>query len=247
MENRLKRLKEFEQLLSTYHVSGHGKQILSETNLVLMMAPSATGRNTIIQELVKSGEYYFVVSDTTRHPRINNGQLEQNGREYWFRREQKVLADLRAGNFLEAAVIHKQQVSGISIRELMKAREEAKIAIADIQINGVDAIIKAKPDVKAIFVLPPSFDEWMKRLDGRGELSPGEKLRRLDSAIIEFSAALEQSYYRFIINDTLEHAVRQINAIAHGKLDRKAETEGRDLAKKLREETKIWSARAIKA
>jgi len=240
MENHLAHLKEFEKLLSAYQASDHSKQILAGTNLVLMVAPSASGRNTIIQELLKSGKYHFVVSDTTRHPRKNNGELEQNGREYWFRTEDEILADVEAGNFLEAAVIHGQQVSGISVRELIRARDEARIAITDIEINGVHNVIQAKPDVKAIFVLPPSFEQWMLRMDGRGKLSLAEKRRRMQSAVVEFDAALKHRYYRFVINDTLDHAVEQINAIAHGKLDRHVETEGRDLAQKLCNETTAW-------
>lgn len=240
MENKLKYLTEFIDLLSRYQTSDHSKQILAGTNLVLMVAPSAAGRNTIIQELLKSGKYHFVVSDTTRHPRENNGNLEHNGREYWFRPEEEVLADVKAGNFLEAAVIHGQQVSGISVRELVRARDEARIAITDIEINGVHNVIQAKPDVKAIFVMPPSFEQWMHRLDGRGTLSMAEKRRRMHSAVKEFKAALKHPYFRFVINDTLDHAVEQINAIAHGKLDRHVETEGRDLAQKLCDETTTW-------
>ncbi len=184
-----------------------------------------------------------MVSDTTRHPRENNGVLEQNGHEYWFRTEEEVLVDVKAGNFLEAAVIHGQQVSGISVRELVRARDEARIAITDIEINGVHNVIHAKPDVKALFVMPPSFEQWMRRLDGRGALSLAEKRRRMLSAVEEFKAALTHPYYRFVVNDTLAHAVEQINAIAHGKLDRLVETEGRDLAQKLCNETQAWLKR----
>lgn len=240
MDNKLTRLKEFEEVLRNYQISDDSKQILADTNLVLMVSPSAVGRNTIIQQLLKSGEYYFVVSDTTRQPRFNNGTMEQSGREYWFREEQEILADLKAGQFLEAAIIHGQQVSGISIRELRRAKDEAKIAITDIEIVGVQNIVRAKPDVKAIFVLPPSFGEWLKRMDGRGLMPPEEKKRRMESALEEFSSALERPYYRFVINDTLEHATEQIHAISRGKLDQHVETEGRILTEKLYAETKTW-------
>ncbi len=220
MENGLKFLAEFEEVLKQYQVSDESKQILAQTNLVLMVAPSAAGRNTIIQKLHASGEYYFVVSDTTRQPRVNNGLLEQTGREYWFRSEEEILSDLRAGKFLEAAIIHGQQVSGISIRELKRARDEAKIAITDVEIVGVHNIVRAKPDVKAIFVLPPSFSEWLNRMDGRGQMPAQEKYRRMESALEEFTAALEYPYYRYVINDTLNHATQQIHAIAHGSLDK---------------------------
>lgn len=240
MENGLTSLFEFEEVLKNYQVSNESKQILAQTNLVLMVAPSAAGRNTIIQKLHESGEYYFVVSDTTRQPRKNNGILEQTGREYWFRKEEEILSDLKEGKFLEAAVIHGQQVSGISIRELKRARDEAKIAITDVEIVGVHNIVKVKPDVKAIFVLPPSFKEWLKRMDGRGQMPASEKRRRMQSALEEFTAALKYPYYRYVVNDTLDHATGQIHAIAHGSLDKNVESEGRILAEKLYEDTKVW-------
>ena len=91
-----------------------------------MISVTAGGRNTIIDQLLKSGDFHYIISDTTRHKRANNGVMEQDGREYWFRSEDEILADLKAGNFLEAAIIHNQHVSGISIRELKKASKRVK-------------------------------------------------------------------------------------------------------------------------
>src|SRR5690606_6936572 len=114
-----------------------------------------------------------------------------NGNEYWFRTEQEMLEDLEAGRFLEAAVIHNQQVSGTSIRELAKASGSGKIAVADVEIVGAHNIVQKKPDTFVLFILPPSFEEWMKRLDGRGEMPLDEKRRRMSSAIKEFTAAID--------------------------------------------------------
>src|SRR3546814_14273785 len=105
------------------------------------------------------------VSDTSRKPRVNDGIPEQNGVEYWFRSEAEILNDLKAGKFLEAAIIHNQQVSGISIRELQRVGDEGKIAITDIEIVGVHNLIQAKPYATAFFVLPPIFEFLFKRFD----------------------------------------------------------------------------------
>jgi len=84
--------------------------LLQQTKFVPLVAITSSGRNTLIRELLKTGEYHFIVSDTTRKPRTNDGVMEQSGVEYWFRDEDEVLQDVKDGKFLEAAVIHSQQV-----------------------------------------------------------------------------------------------------------------------------------------
>src|SRR5690606_36945371 len=139
------------------------------------------------KELLKSDEYHYIVSDTTRQKRTNDGVMEQDGVEYWFRDEEAVLDDLKSGKFLEAAVIHNQQVSGIRIREIEQARSEGKVALADIEIDGMQYIIRANPDVYALFILPPSVGVWIQRMDGRGVMPLHGKRLRLCSAVQEFT------------------------------------------------------------
>ncbi len=211
--NELEHLEDFEQILASYNVSPAGQKILRDTTLVLCCAPTATGRNTIIRELLKTGRYYFIVSDTTRKPRTNDGVLEHNGVEYWFRSEQDMLQDLRAGLLVEAAVIHGQQVSGMSIREINKACQAGKIGITDIEVVGVANVVKAKPDTICLFFLPPSFEEWQRRITTRGDMNPAELKRRLQSAKKELETALANDYYTFVINDNLDEAVSEVKAI----------------------------------
>ncbi len=207
-------MAEFQTILKNYQISDTGKQLLGKVRLVLLDAPTSGGRNTIIGELLKTGDYHFITSDTTRQPRINDGVPEQDGHQYWFRNEKDLLDDLKAGKFLEAAVIHKQQVSGISLRELEKAHQDGKIAITDIEMEGVDNITEAKPDVIVIFVVPPTFEEWQKRIYKRGTMDIDEYRRRLRSSLREFKHALERPYYHFVINDNMRHAIDQIDSLA---------------------------------
>lgn len=236
--NKLVHIDEFEEALTDYHLSKAALQTLSQTELVLLVAPTSSGRNTIIRELLQTGDYHYIVSDTTRKPRVNDGVMEQNGVEYWFRNEEEVLQDIKDGKYLEAAIIHKQQVSGISVRELQKAQSEEKIAITDAEIAGAENAHKYKADTVAIFVLPPSFNEWQRRLKHRGAMEPDEYRRRMESACKEFETALEHDYYHFVINDSVDQAVQAINEIA--KLDTvnpELQQRGRDLAEQLLLET----------
>ena len=212
----LKHYQEFKDVLDNYVISERANQILKDLKLVLLIGPTSGGRNTIIEHQLGTGKYYYIVSDTTRPPRTNDGVLEQNGKEYWFRDEAEMLADLKSGDFLEAELIHQQQVSGISIRELEKAKNEQKIAITDVDIEGIHNILKAKPDTVAIMLLPPSFDEWQRRLTGRGFMSPEEQRRRLETALKIFQDGLKQSYYHFIITENIEQSAGIIDSIAQG-------------------------------
>lgn len=211
---RLERRPEFEAALHNYQPSPQTIATLAHTHLVTLTAPSATGRNSIINELVKTGRYHFIISDTTRLPRMNKGVWEQSGREYFFRTEDDMLADLNEGAFVEAEIIHNQQVSGISAREVERAYDAKKIALTDVDIEGGINIARLKPDTISICMLPPSFDAWIARMRGRSNFKPEELHRRLQQATKIFRMALSHSHFVFVINDHFDDAVRAVDDIA---------------------------------
>lgn len=237
----------FEAALSDYHISDHAKQFLDHTKLVLLTGPSSAGRNTIIDHMLKSGKYHYIISDTTRPPRTNNGVLEQNGREYWFRNEEEMLQDIRDGEFLEAELIHGQQVSGISIRELEKATGEGRVPINEVDIGGIMNVLAIKPDTIALIILPPSFDEWQRRLHGRGEMAPDEFKRRMQTAVRIFDEAARGDSTYLIVNDTVMHAAHLIDQVvelgmqevmAQGVHDATSQAHAKHLAADLLAQTK---------
>jgi len=237
--NKLDKIDEFKNVLAAYKLSEESMQQLAATRLVLLVGPSSSGRNTIISELVKTDRYHYVISDTTRKPRVNDGVPEEHGREYWFRSEDEVLQDLREGKFLEAAIIHNQQVSGISMRELSAAVEEHRIPINEIEIVGAETIHRLKPDALFFFVIPPSFDEWMARMNARGQLHEGELARRVKSAVNELEVALQRDYFIFIVNNTFVHSAREIdNVVNGGDLDLALQRQNRQIAELLLQETR---------
>ena len=210
---------EFQELLSKYKVSEHAATVLKELKLVLLTGVTSSGRNTIIRHQLQTGLYHYIISDTTRPPRINDGVLEQNGREYWFRPEGDILADIKAGEYLEAELIHDQQVSGISIRELEVARQDKKIAITDVDLAGIHNIVRVKPDTVAVMLLPPSFEEWQKRLTGRGKMSVQEQKNRLQTAQKVFLDGVNQEFYSFIIAENIEQSGEIIDSLAVGGIN----------------------------
>lgn len=237
----LKLMDEFKKVLENYRPSEESLRILRQLTYAILVAPTAGGRNTIINELTKTGNYHYIVSDTTRPPKYRDGKMEENGVNYFFREEAEVLQDLKDGAFLEAAIIHNQQVSGQSIREFRKALEESKVAISEIEIVGAHNVMKFKPDTLCIFVLPPNFEEWQRRIKGREVMSEVELRRRLASALKEFDMALKHDYYHFVINDTLAQAAEDINNIVRtGDKDIERQQHGRALAEQLYIATKAY-------
>ncbi len=217
--NQLQMREQFERILLNYRISPEGLKLLSKLSLLLLGGPSAAGRNTIIDHLIQKGGYRLIVSDTTRKPRSNNNIPEVDGVTYHFRSEAEVLEELKRGEFLEAEIIHDQQVSGISIRELKTAVQQNKIAVTDIEIGGFNNIMSNKPDTIGLLVLPPSFEEWLKRLRGRGNMPESEILNRLRTGARIFLEAVSQSPAAIVINDDLERSVAEIDALAHGAKD----------------------------
>lgn len=209
----LRDIQAFRDALERYQMSDHAKRILSEARLVVMSGLAGGGRNTIINRLVEQHEYYYLVSDTTRPPKLRDGAMERNGVNYYFRSEDDVLRDIQKGEFVEAEVIHNQQVSGTSIRELERANQSGRIAIAEVEFGGANNFVQAKPDTFAIALLPPDYDEWIRRFREREVIHEQEFLNRLGTAKKVLENMLDKPYFKFVINDNIELCVRDVREI----------------------------------
>lgn len=226
-------MAEFRSVLKNYKPSPAAQQILKDTKLVLLTAPTAGGRNTIIDRLVETGRYHQVVSDTTRKMRTNNGVPEKDGREYWFRTEEAVLEDLKQGRFFEAQIIHNQQVSGISMREVEQARDRHQIAINEVDTLGISNVLPIKSDTIGLLIIPPNFKTWMRRLESRGQMELVERRRRFESAAEIYAMAMNGTYPT-VVNDRLEDAVSYVDEIAEtGRVDQAKQAAARKLAEEL--------------
>lgn len=215
--NELRLIAQFEKALQDYHYSDAAKQILADTKLVLLVGATASGRNTAIKELLKTDRYHFIISDTTRPPRENNGVLEQNGVEYFFRTEEEMLQEIKDGYFLEAEVIHGRQVSGISMRELKIASDEHRTAITDVDIGGLQNVLGLKPDTVAVLMLPPSFEVWQQRIKGRGDMAQEVYKSRLETAVRIFETAKTIPSLHFVVNDDVVECANELDALVNGQ------------------------------
>lgn len=203
----------FLQALEGYKPSPEALQMLSDIKYVPLAGLAGGGRNTVIQYLVNNYDYHFVVSDTTRPPKLRDGRMEVDGVQYFFRKEDEVLQDMRDGKFLEAELIHNQQVSGTSIRELLRARDEGRIPLNDVEFGGVENVHRLLPNAIIIGLLPPSYDEWIRRFTEREEISEEELMNRLRTAREVLTRMLEQPYFKLVINDDIERCAADIRGI----------------------------------
>ncbi len=233
MEVVLHKRDEFEKILQGYSPSIEAKRLLSEMPFVILQGITGSGRNAIIDYLVQHSHFHQVVSDTTRPPKLRNGVMEQNGVQYFFRSEEDVLTDLRNGMYLEAELIHNQQVSGISVRELERAHKSGKVPINEVAREGVSNVRDAKQDTTIFFVVPPSFGEWMKRLTGREQMTEAELKNRKQSALEELEEALSKDYFHYVVNDSLERVSKTIARVVDGSDNSEENKRAKEVAKEI--------------
>lgn len=206
------------QKIDTYKPTESVKELVKNTKIALLVGITGAGKDTIRRELVESGGFHEIVSYTTRMPRINNGTLERSGVDYHFIDEAQAEKMIDNHEFIEVKYVHGT-VYGTPASALESARRDDKIAITDIDVQGVNEYKKLSTNVVAIFILPPDFNTWQSRLRQRydnEEAYWAEWPKRRASAIRELRYALEEvPYFHFVLNDDLAKTVQVVSEIAH--------------------------------
>ena len=207
---------ELRQLVENYKISPEVVELVRQTPIVLLVGVSGAGKDTIRHKLLETGNYHNIVTHTTRPPRENGGVMEKDGEAYHFITKEQAADMLRRGEFIETN-LYSGNIYGSSVAEIKKARDEGKVAIADVDVNGVAAYKAIAPTVIAEFILPPDYTEWQRRLHVRyGETGadPADLVKRMQTAITELQDALDKPYYHYVVNEKLDDAVRAADSIA---------------------------------
>jgi guanylate kinase len=204
--------------LAAYKPTEATTKLIKETPILLLVGPTGAGKDSLKDKLLETGRYHHIVSHTTRPPRINHGVIEQDGREYHFidRATAEQMLDDQA---LIEAKIYSGNLYGTSVAEIQAAHDEAKIAMTDIEVQGVAEYKALDPGVMAVFLLPPDFQTWQARLQRRyGDVvDVADAGLRLQTALDELNQLLTTDYYNAVINDDLTTTFNQIQAIVNSQ------------------------------
>ena len=173
----------------------------------IISGPSGVGKSTVLKALLeKRPNVYFSVSATTRDPRP--GELD--GIHYHFMDVDSFRKWIAMDQFLEYAE-YVGNFYGTPKQFVDAAMNKGQDVILDIEVQGAIQVTSKRPDTVRIFIAPPSWSELERRLTERGTDSADKIQKRLLRAKVEFQTA--HTYDYFVINDTVEHAVNELNAI----------------------------------
>ena len=195
---------------------------MSSNPLVFIVSgPSGSGKSTLVQKLLQLPGTMLSVSATTRSPR----KTESDGKWYNFVSQAEFQQMVERGEFLEYAQVFGKNWYGTPRRWLDEALAQKKDLVLEIDVQGALQVKQKLPDAIAIFVLAPSREDIEKRILERGQDSDDEIRRRLERARQEMLTY--GSYDYAIINDDLDRAGAEVQAIAIGSRCRVAQREDR--------------------
>jgi guanylate kinase len=191
----------------------------AEPLVLIVSGPSGSGKSTLVQKILEVPGTMLAVSSTTRPPR----KTESDGKWYNFVSEAEFKRMVGQGEFLEYAQVFGKNWYGTPLKALDQALEQKKDLVLEIDVQGALQVKQKLPGAIAVFVMPPSRDDLERRIRERGQDSEDEIKRRLERARHEM---LSYSSYDFaVVNDDLERAGREVQAIALGSRCRVARTE----------------------
>lgn len=179
--------------------------------LTVLAGPTAVGKGTVAAYIREHfPEIRLSVSATTRKPRP--GEIE--GRHYYFVDDEKFDRMLAAGELLEWATVHNQFRYGTPRGPVMEAFDAGQPLLLEIDLQGARQVRASMPDARLVFLAPPSWNELVNRLVGRGTEDEAERARRLETAKVELASAEE--FDEIIVNDEVPRAAARLFELMRG-------------------------------
>jgi guanylate kinase len=178
------------------------------SRLVVLAGPTAVGKGSVASAVrERHPEVWISVSATTRPPRPG----EQEGVHYYFVSDAEFDAMVEAGELLEWAVVHRTARYGTPRRPVEDALAAGRLALLEIDLQGARQVRESMPDALFVFLKPPSWDEMVRRLVGRGTESEAERIRRLETALGELAA--EREFDVTVVNHEIHAAADELVAL----------------------------------
>jgi guanylate kinase len=178
--------------------------------LLILSAPSGTGKTTLARRLVKAhAGALFSVSFTTRKPR----GAERDGVDYHFVSEDRFKQLISEGALVEWAHVHGHDYG----TPRASVEEATSLAIFDIDVQGGESIKRRYPEAVRALVLPPSLAELERRLRARSTDDDATIRRRLHAARVELRLAFLAGYEYWVVNDDLDKAYLDLEAIVRAE------------------------------
>ena len=172
--------------------------------LIIISAPSGTGKSTIIGWLMKEHpelNLAFSISCTSRPPR----GTEQNGVEYFFLTPEEFRQRIENDEFLEYEEVYEGRFYGTLKAQVERQLEAGQNVVFDVDVKGGVNIKNYYGDeAMSVFIQPPSIAELRKRLEGRGTDAPEVIDQRIARA--EFELTFADKFDKIVVNDDLAQA-----------------------------------------
>ncbi|KQU68490.1 guanylate kinase [Phycicoccus sp. Root563] len=173
--------------------------------LVVLAGPTAVGKGTLSAYVREHfPEVWLSVSATTRAPRP--GEVE--GTHYHFVDQAEFARMEQDGELIESAVVHGRNHYGTPRGPVEQALAEHRMALLEIDLQGARQVRATMPEALFVFLAPPSWDELVRRLVGRGTEDEEERTRRLETAKVELAA--EDEFDVTIVNDDVRRAAEEL-------------------------------------
>jgi guanylate kinase len=178
---------------------------VTRARLTVLSGPTAVGKGTVVTRLTREHPEIFVsVSVTTRPPRLG----EVDGVHYHFISDAEFDALISEGALLEWAIVHGVHRYGTPRDPVLDALDGGRPALLEIDLQGARQVKANCPDARFVFLAPPSWEELVRRLVGRGTESATQRERRLETARAELAAQAEFDYV--VVNRQIGQAVEDL-------------------------------------
>ena len=173
--------------------------------LTVLAGPTAVGKGTV-STFIRDHypQVWLSVSATTRAPRPG----EVDGVHYYFVAAEEFDRMVADGDMLEWAVVHGRNRYGSIRRTVEQAMAEGKSVLLEIDLQGARQVKDSMPEANFVFLAPPSWDEMVRRLVGRGTETPEEQQQRLETAKLELAA--ESEFNHTVVNDDVRRAAEEL-------------------------------------